>query len=85
MRPDRPPPRQRAPHPEDTDRPAGGRVAALSATATAIRSWEYRAIFLDQLDAVEDLASLGDEGWELVSVAVAYAYFKRSTDIRPSR
>ena len=57
----------------------------LNATAIEPRCWEYRAIYLDRPDAVEDLDSLGDEGWELVSVAVAYAYFKRSTVVRPSR
>ena len=54
----------------------------LSATAIEPRCWEYRAIYLDRPDAADDLASLGDEGWELVSVAVAYAYLKRSTDVR---
>ena len=47
---------------------------------TATRCWEYRAVYLDRLDGVEaDLDQLGDEGWELVSVAADYAYFKRST------
>ena len=57
----------------------------LNVTAIEPRCWEYRAIYLDRPGAVEDLDSLGDEGWELVSVAVAYAYFKRSTVGRPSR
>ena len=57
----------------------------MDATAIEPRCWEYRAIYLDRPDAVGDLASLADEGWELVSDAVAYAYFKRSTVIRPSR
>ena len=52
-----------------------------STTVTATRCWEYRAVYLDRLSGVEaDLDQLGDEGWELVSVAADYAYFKRSTD-----
>ena len=47
--------------------------------------WEYRAIYLDRPGAVDDVDTLGEAGWELVSLAVAYAYFKRSTNLRPSR
>jgi hypothetical protein len=50
------------------------------------RTWEYRAIYLDWRSSVEaDLDGLGDEGWELVSVAESYAYVKRATNIRPSQ
>ena len=57
-----------------------------STTVTATRCWEYRAVYLDRLGGVEaDLDQLGDEEWELVSVAADYAYFKRSTDVRPHR
>ena len=55
----------------------------LNAIAIEPRCWEYRAIYLDRPDAVEDLDSLGDAGWELVSVEVAYAYFKRPTNVAP--
>ena len=55
----------------------------LNVTAIEPRCWEYRAIYLDRPDAVEDLDSLGDAGWELVSVAVAYGYVKRPTDVAP--
>jgi len=49
-----------------------------STTVTATRCWEYRAVYLDRLGGVEaDLDQLGDEEWELVSVAADYAYFKR--------
>lgn len=54
----------------------------LSATETGTRCWEYRAIYLDRPDAAEDLDELGDEGWELVSVAADYAYLTRPPDVR---
>ncbi len=47
--------------------------------------WEYRAIYLDRLGAVEAFDELGDQGWELVSVIAEYAYFKRPTGVRYHR
>ena len=38
-------------------------MRAISATPPC---WEYRAIYLDRLGAVEAFDELGDQGWELV-------------------